>query len=631
MQARIYKFAEFELVVADSELRTGNTITRLQEKPLLLLCALLDHPQTLMTRQQLRERMWDTETFVDYEQGINVAINKVRDALGDSAEEPRFIQTIAKKGYRFLVPVEVIELAPVLRPAPAPSLVAGHVAVTGPPAARRHFSRQLWISAISAALILLATGLWLIWHAEHRQKNEVHAIAVLPLRNLSPDAGQDYFADGITEDVTTNLAQSLPLRVISRTSVMRYKETAEPIAQVARELGVDTIVEGAVARSGSRVSVTVQLIDAKEDRHLWARKYDRDIKDLLDVEAEVSQEIATQVGASLSAQHVIDASRSRTVDPEVYELCLWGRYFWNKREPADLAKSIEYFQQAIHRDPNYAPAYAGLAESYVILPSYDSVVLEDSFSKARTAASRAIDLDETLADAHAVLAFVALNHWMTDRKIAEREFSRALELNPNYATAHQWLAFHRLFEGKMDEAVGEMEHARQLDPLSAIINADEGHMLYSAGRNNEARAQLQRAIELEPALGQPHETLALIDLEEGNATDALREARAGLELDSSNPRTMAEAGYVLAVTGHTGEARNMLATLDKLDHRGAAFPNSRAFIYLGLGERDRAVDEIAQAETRKFGAGLRALQQWPIFNQLRGDLRYQKLMTSTWQ
>jgi TolB-like protein/Tfp pilus assembly protein PilF len=503
--------------------------------------------------------------------------------------------------------------------------------VTEPPRAQRHFSRQLGISALSAALALLATGLWLIWHADHRQKNEVHSIAVLPLRNLSPDAGQDYFADGITEDVITNLAQSLPLRVISRTSVMRYKETAEPIAQVARELGVDTIVEGAVARSGGRVTVTVQLIDAKEDRHLWARKYDRDIKDLLDVEAEVSQEIATQVGASLSAQHVIDASRSRTVDPEVYELCLWGRYFWNTRTPADLARSIEYFQRAIDRSPNYAPAYAGLADSYVILPSYDSVDPEDSFSKARMAASHAIDLDETLADAHAVLAMIAMNHWAADRKIAEREFSRALNLNPNSATAHQWFAFYRILEGGKDEAIAEMERARQLDPLSAIINADEGHMLYASGRNDEARPRLQQAIELEPALGQPHETLALIDLEEGHPADALREARVDLKLDSSNPRTMAEAGYVLAVTGHTEEARKMLVILNELDHRDTTFPDFPAFIYLGLGERDRAVDVIAQTETRKVGAGLRSLQQWPIFNQLKGDPRYQRLMASAWQ
>jgi len=632
MKDRIYKFAEFELITSQSELRTSNSSTRLQEKPLLLLTVLLDNPRRLVTRDELRERMWDSDTFVDYEQGINVAIKKVRDALGDSAQNPRFIETVAKKGYRFLVPADVS------CPDRADSAfsVPDTVVINSIPEAKPGPSRSVrrrWLIAVAAAGVLAACGLWLFEvQAKSHHSLQIHSIAVLPLQNLSPDSGQEYVADGITEELLTNLAQSLPLRVISRTSVMRYKKTSEPIAQIARELGVEAIVEGSVARSGNRVTVTVQLIDATEDRHLWAQKYERDMGDLLGMEAELSQEIASQVGAALISRQPTQAAKSPPVDPQVYELCLLGRYFWNKRTPADLVRSIDYFQQAIHRDTSYAPAYAGLADSYAILPFYDSVVAEDSLSKARTAANRAIELDDTLADAHAVLAFVALNYWTTDRTIAEREFRRALQLNPNYATAHQWFAFYLTFEGRTDEAIAEMERARQLDPLSAIINADEGHMLYASGRNAEARLRLQQAIELEPDFGQPHETLALIDLEEGHGTDALGEARAGLKLDSSNPRTMAEAGYVLAVTGHTGEARKMLATLNELDHRGGnTSPDFQAFIYLGLGDRDRAIDVIAQIETRKVGAGLRALQQWPIFNQLKGDPRYQKLMAAAWQ
>jgi TolB-like protein/DNA-binding winged helix-turn-helix (wHTH) protein/Flp pilus assembly protein TadD len=628
MNGRIYRFGEFELRTTESELRNGGVGIRLQEKPLLLLVALLDHPQNLVTRDQLREQMWDRETFVDYELGINAAVKKARDALGDSADNPRFIQTVARKGYRWLTPVEVVE--PYKESAAPPVPPAAVDSVTQP--ARKAFPRIVWsFAALATATVLVAAIIFLRPHREEHNPQPIRSLAVLPLRNLSPDPGQDYFADGITEELITNLAQSLPLRVISRTSVMRYRQTSEPIAQIARELDVDAVVEGAVARSGRRVTVTVQLIDATSDRHLWAKEFDRNIEDILGIEAELSQEIAGQVSGALARVRSDPPASARPVDAEVYNLCLLGRYFWNKRTSADLARSIDYFQQAIHRDPNYAPAYAGLADSYVIRPSYDNVVPEDSFSKARTAATRAIDLDETAAAPHAVLGMIALNHWMTDRNTAEREFSLALKLNPNYATAHEWLAFHRLFEGRKDEAVVEMERARQLDPLSAVINADKGHMLYGFGRNGEARSLLQQAIDLEPGLGQPHETLALIDLEEGRPADALNQARLGLKLDASNPRTMAEAGYVFAVTGHPEEARKMLAALMEIDHSGQTIPDLPAFIYLGLGERDRAVDEIAQTETRRVGAGLRGLQQWPIFNQLNSDPRYQKLMAAAWQ
>lgn len=627
MKGKIYRFGEFELKPAECELRNGGSSIRLQEKPLLLLLTLLDHPQTLVTRDELRKRMWDSGTYVDYEQGINVAVKKVRDALGDSAESPRLIQTIAKKGYRLLTAVEVAEASEETLPTRSQSADSANATASWA------FAPVGWGLAALAAVIVITLGARVLHSrgGEHPSQ-PIRSLAILPLRNLSPDPGQDYIADGITEELITDLAQSVPLRVISRTSVMRYKQTSMPVTQIARDLGVDAIVEGAVARSGNRITVTIHLIDANEDRHLWAKSFDRDVKDILAIEAELSQEIAGQVGGALASDHQVKSTSPHPVNAEVYDLCMLGRYFWNKRTPAGLSKSIAYFQQAIQRDPYYAPAYAGLANSYVILPSYDSVVAEDSLSKAKAAANRAIELDDTLADAHAVLAFVALNHWATDRTIAEREFRRALQLNPNYATAHQWFAFYLTFEGRKDEAIAEIERARQLDPLSAIINADEGHFFYASGRNDEARLRLQQAIELEPDLGQPHETLALIDLEEGHATDALGEARAGLNLDSSNPRTMAEAGYVLAVTGHTGEARKMLATLNEFEHRGGnTIPNLQAFIYLGLGERDRAIDVIAQTATRKVGAGPRSLEQWPIFNQLKGDPRFQKLMAAAWQ
>jgi TolB-like protein/DNA-binding winged helix-turn-helix (wHTH) protein len=279
VKKRIYRFAGFELIAAEGELRTGNTSVRLQEKPLLLLTALLDSPQELVTREQLRERMWDSQTFVDHEQGINVAVKKVRDTLGDSAEEPTYIQTVAKRGYRFLLRVDVTEpegTAPPV-PDPLPALAASQNGHGAP-----RFRVRLMVTGLGAGVLLLFTLWFAHIQATRGRPAQVHSVAVLPLLNLSPEPGQDYFADGVTKELITDLAQSLPQPVISRTSVMRYKQTSEPITRIAQELGVQAIVEGAVARSGDRVTVTVRLIDAAEDRHLWAQKYDRDVKDLLD-------------------------------------------------------------------------------------------------------------------------------------------------------------------------------------------------------------------------------------------------------------------------------------------------------------------------------------------------------------
>ena len=608
----------------------GDSSVRLQEKPLRLLTVLLDNPQRLVTRDQLRERMWDNDTFVDFELGINVAAMKVRDALGDSAEKPRFIQTVSKKGYRFLLPVEV--LSPELT---APTVVDSPSVAADPPTAQAtpnsahsaHSVRNTWLIAALAAVVLSAFGLWLFEiETRNRDPGQIHSLAVLPLRNLSPDSSQDYLADGITEDLITNLAQSLPLRVISRTSVMRYKQTSEPIGQIARQLGVEAIVEGAVARSGNRVAVTVQLIDATEDRHLWAQKYERKIEDLLAMEAELSQEIASQVSGKLTSQRAVKVARPGPADPQVYELYLLGRYQWNKRTADGLLKAIEYLQQAIKLDPNYAPAYAGLADAYVILPTYDSVDREKSFDKASGAARHALELDDTLAEAHATLGLIAVNYWLTQSAEADREFRRALELNPSYATAHQWYAYHLALLGRRNDALAEMKLARQLDPLSAIINADEGSFLYLAGHNGEARERLQQAIELAPNLSDPHEGLALIDLEENRKSDALQEARAGLALDATSPGTMADAGYVLAVTGHKEEARKLAEALDDLARRGSTLAIHPAIVYVGLGERGKALDALEEFAASEKGAGIHALALSKVFDALREEPRYQKLV-----
>jgi len=625
MENRIYRFAQFELNLAEGKLCTGNSTVLIQEKPLRLLIALLDSPQRLVTREQLRDRMWDSRTVVNYEQGINVAIKKVRAALGDSAESPKFIETVAKKGYRFLVPVNVAAgevSVPEMYP---PSPIAAASAIASISVARRPGRRALLYSIIVGAMVCaLGVGLYAS-QTKPRHISQIRSLAVLPLRNLSPDSGQDYFADGVTEEVITNLAQTLPLRVISRTSVMRYRQTEEPVAQIARELGVDAIVEGAVARSGDRVSITVQLINAAEDRHLWAQTYDRNLADILSIEAEVSQAIAGRVGGTLGVKQARLAS-THPVDPRVYELCLLGRFHWNKHSGPDVRKSEDYYQQAIARDPGYAPAYAGLANAYFGLALHGLGPFRPSMDKAVVAARRALELDESLSDAHATLGLLDLYTnpgWMR----AEPEFRQAIELDRNNAIAHDWLAFYLFFADRRDEALAEIALARQLDPLSASANADEGHFLYAAHHFDEARTTLKRAIELAPEFGEPHATLALIEFESGHREDALKEARTSLELDPNSTQIMGEAGYVLASTGHAAESRELLAVVQDVARRGPSTPVFSAMIEIGLGQRDQALDSLTRMVDS--GDGLEGLVQWHAFDELSADSRFKKLLAKT--
>jgi TolB-like protein/DNA-binding winged helix-turn-helix (wHTH) protein/tetratricopeptide (TPR) repeat protein len=632
MPDRIYKFGKFELRASVGELCTKDACVRLQEKPLQLLIVLLQNPQRLVARAQLRERMWDSETFVDYELGINVAIKKVRNALGDSAEDPRFIQTVAKKGYRFLVPVEVISPELTAAGSSAPDIVTNGPALPKATPSPKHPVLRRWLFAALATGVLSGLGLWLVgFRAQHHRPSQIHSLAVLPLRNLSGDPGQEYLADGITEELITDFAQSLPLRVISRTSVMRYKQTSQSITQIGQELGADAIVEGSVARSGNRVTVTIQLIDATEDGHLWAQKFERNLGDLLSLEAELSRQIASQVGVALSSQGVSVAAKSHPVDPQVYDLCLMARYHWNKRTAADLRKSAEYYQRAIGRDPTYASAYAGLANVEAVLPSYDTIDWPGAMAKAEQAARRAIELDDTLAEAHATLALIWLSDASSDWTKVQHEFLRAIELNPNYPTAHHWYAFYLLFSNRLDEAVAEMEVARRLDPLSAIVNADEGQFLYAMRRDDDAKVRLRQAVELAPDFAQPLETLALIDLETGHSADAIKEAHAGLAADPNNPRTMGEAGYVLAVSGQTEEARKVLVTLKSLVHRGSAQPLFAALVHVGLGQQDEALAALEEMTAGKVGATPYGLAQWRVLGKLQDDSRYQKFLAKVEQ
>jgi TolB-like protein/DNA-binding winged helix-turn-helix (wHTH) protein/Tfp pilus assembly protein PilF len=622
MSESIYRFDRFELNTSEGELRSNGSHIRLQEKPLRLLSTLLENPQQMVSREELRRRMWPADTYVDFERGINVAMKKVRDALGDSAENPKFIETVAKKGYRFLVSVDVVS-----RPVGSPGATVDTDAekprtIQNTESYVPFFGRHRWMWAALSVGILSVLGLGIFTvRLQSAHRVQIQSLAVLPLRNLSADPNQEYFADGVTEDLITNLAQSLPVRVISRTSVMRYKQTTEPISQIARELGADVIIEGAVARDGNRVTVTIQLINAVEDRHLWAQKYDRRLGDLLDIEAELSKQITSQIGATLSEKSKLRRAKDSAVDPQVYDLYLKGRYFWNKRDDDGMLKAYEYFQKAVSLDPNYAPAYVGLADCYLFgePPTDPPKILG---LKAKAMANKALELDESLGEAHASLGLVAQNfEW--DWAEAGRQFRRAIQLNPNYATAHQWYAEDLTLSGNFDEAVEQMKIARELDPLSLIIVKDSGEIYYVARRYDLAIEYFRKALEMEPSFLNARRYLALAYIQKKDFSGAISVLQKVAEQEPS-PDDLAELGFAYALGGRRQDAQRALSDLRRISQSRYTSPRDYALIYAGLGDKDRAFAWLDKGY--REGAVLVELKVDPRWDSLRDDPRFADLM-----
>ncbi|HSE49218.1 MAG TPA: winged helix-turn-helix domain-containing protein, partial [Terriglobales bacterium] len=440
-----YQFGVYTVDVRAFELRKHGVRLKVQERPLHLLILLLERPGEVVTREELRKRLWPAGTFVDFDHGISSAVNKLRSALNDSAAHPRYIETIGRQGYRFLYPVaphvtplRVLEQRPVLVPKVKPP-------------------RPRWLAlAVITALLVATAGGVLEWQRRVEQApGQIRSLAVLPLKNLSSDPEQEYFSDGLTDEFITHLATLQGLRVISRTSVMQYKGSTKPLPQIARELNVDAIVEGAVLRSGNRVRITAQLIAASDDRHLWAASYDRDQRDILTLQNEVAREVADNIQLTLAAADRQRLSTSRPVDPQTHESYLRGRYHLAKRTPGDIRTAIDAYESAIARDPNYALAYAGLADCYALLGGYANSPQDTFIRKARAAALRAVELDSRLSQAHTSLAVIAQNYdW--DWQTAEKEYKEAIRLDPNNATAHHWYAEYLSFEGRFDEAFVEI-------------------------------------------------------------------------------------------------------------------------------------------------------------------------------
>ncbi|HWO28607.1 MAG TPA: winged helix-turn-helix domain-containing protein, partial [Candidatus Acidoferrum sp.] len=398
------RFGVFELDLRAGELRKHGLRVRLQEQPFQVLAALLEHPGEVVTREELQKKLWPVDTFVDFDHGLNKTINKIREALGDSAESPRFVETVSRRGYRFLAEVRAADAAPVRGPAPAtqPHPSTGtreRPDPAGKPAMPKSVppSLALKISVFAVLLVVASLAAWKLYSWK-RPSTIIRSLAVLPLESLSSDASQDYFADGMTDELISDLGQISALRVISRTSVMAYKRARKPLPEIARELGVDAVVEGTVLRSGDQVRITAQLIEAATDKHLWSRSYEGQLRDTLALQSQVARAIADQIRINLNSQEQAALKSVRVVNPEAYESYLKGRYFWNKRTADGLKVALAYFNQAIEQDPKYAQSYSGLADTYALLGDWQYGVMtpKEALPKAKVAAIKALELDSTL-------------------------------------------------------------------------------------------------------------------------------------------------------------------------------------------------------------------------------------------
>jgi TolB-like protein/DNA-binding winged helix-turn-helix (wHTH) protein len=548
------RFGDFLLDPKAGELRKAGHRIKLQPQPFKVLSILASRPGEAVTREEIQQQVWGSETFVDFERGLNVCVQQIRAALGDDPDTPRFLETLPKRGYRFLASVERVEGTDTAAQSISfaqgadGASIAVASAVSRRSAARRSVGRKaLIVFAVAGALTLaLYFGGARSWILARRAAGPIGSIAILPFDNYSGDPEQQYFTDGMTEALTAEMGKIHGLRVPSRTSVMLYKREKKPLQQIARELNVDALVEGSVMRSGDRVGVTVQLLDGARDQHLWGESYERDSSDVITLEHDLARTIAEKLKLNLSAGDQLRLNSPGKVNPEAYAAYLHGRFYWSKRTIEDFHKSIEYYEQAIAQDPNYAPAYAGLADVYALLGSSpnDALPPNEAMPKAKAAARKALQLDDGLAEAHASLAYVSMVYdW--DWSAAEKEFHRAIDLNPNYATAH--------------EVIAQCRQTLELDPNYALAHFHLGRAYLAKGMYPEAIAEYRKA---EASLGETPAMVMAIGYAEAKAGNPASARKALDRLKEQSRSRYVPALYSAALYTSLGDSKDGIALLE---------------------------------------------------------------------
>jgi TolB-like protein/DNA-binding winged helix-turn-helix (wHTH) protein/tetratricopeptide (TPR) repeat protein len=669
----LFRFSEFEVDARAGELKKHGLRIRLQEQPFQVLAMLLERPGQVVTREELRQRLWSQDTFVDFDHSLNTAINKLREALSDSAENPRYIETLPRRGYRFIAAVEQVQppgavpakaekAADAASAAPSPARRWRVVPVSDEPAASPVESppakeskpaaeakperepgreeekpapqaspapsprRRPWTGVAILVLVLavVLTNLDRIRQWLGGGTDKIESIAVLPLENLSGDPEEDYFADGMTDALITNLARIGSLRVISRTSVMQYKKTRKPLPDVARELNVDGIVEGTVLRAGNRVRITVQLLRGRTDHHLWAQDYERDLTDVVALQREVARAIVDEIRIQLTPEEQQTLAAGREPKPGAYDALIRGRFHFDKRTEEGLRLAYSYFQQAIEKDPDYAAAYAGLADYFNTLAFYSVSPPRQGFPHAKQMAAKAIELDPTLAEPHAALGMIYGEHeW--NWQAAEKEFKRAAQLNANYAPAHHWYAEQLVCLGRAEEAHAEIQKSAALAPLSLVGNSQAALYHYYTRQYDRVIEIANRMLELDADFPLGHMWLGMAYAQKGMNNEASEVLRKATELPQSSLLFHALLGNAYGRAGRRQEALGVARMLEQLSRTRYVSPAYIALVYAGLRDTEQFFVWLEKSYEERSPLIIR-MRVEPMLDQFRSDARFQAML-----
>lgn len=638
--SQLVRFDRFELDLRAGELRKGGIRIRLQEQPLQVLQALLEKPGEVVTCEELQKRIWPADTFVDFDHGLHAAVNRLRTALSDSAERPRYVETVSRRGYRFIGRVDSSD-----EPAPVRPKTDND---PRPKPKRRAWNS--WTGMLGGFMVAIAIAASLVagnvyglrdWLFGGAKPHSFRSLAVLPLQNFSGDPKQDYFADGMTEELITQVSKFGNLKVISRTSVMQYKGSKKSLPQIAGELHVDAVVEGAVQLVDNRIRITAQLVDGATDEHIWAESYDRDLSNVLLLQSEVAGDIAKQIDLELTPQQQLRLKTSaHPVNPDAYQSYLLGRYYWNMRTGDGLAKAGQYFASAIQQDPNFALAYSGQADYFAyltVLGGPEILKPRDAMAQARTAATEALKLDDSLAEAHASMGNI-LHNYDWNWSAAEDEYKRAIELNPNYAMAHHLYAHLLIETGRKEESLAEAHRALELDPYSPFVNNGLARQYYLSRDYTKAAAQCLIGLQLSPEYFPARIQLALAYEQTGKLPQAISELEQAAGLMAGNgglpnstqppfdiPVVHALLGHAYAVSGRTIDARRELSKLQAAAAKRYIPPSYFAILWMGLGDNKQAVAwlELGYKERSEH---MLYLGLEPLVDPLRAEPRFSALL-----
>ena len=601
-------FGEYELDCLTAELRRNGSVLKLQPQPAKLLGVLLGRAGEVVTRQELAEQVWGSETYVDFEHGLNSAIRQIRIVLQDPAEHPRYLETVPKRGYRFIAPV-----------GDRPAHSQASPVAEGVFSSRKRIPVYVAASTLVVVLVVIATlssGRRWFGVAKHER---IRSLAVLPLHNLSGDPQQEYFSDGMTDELITDLAKVSGLRVTSHTSVERYKELKRPLPEIGRELGVDAIVEGSIMRSTDRVRITAQLIDAHSDQHVWAESYERDARDVLGLQGEVAQEIASRIGIKLTAGEQTSLAGKREVDPAAHESYLKGSFYFNRLNCGDFETALKYYQEAVAKDPTFAPAYSGISETYFYLADWRCWP-QATFAKVEPAALKAVELDPNYGEAHASVAELAFSHYWNWAQAGE-EFSKALQLDPNNAGILSSYAIYLISTGRQEAALSEMLKALQRDPVSENTRLTYIYVLYLAHEYDSALAQAKEALDMFPDslavyywVAQCYEKKKMPDA----AIAAYLKSMAHLPAEVKSRRI---AYQKHGLPGYWHADRQFRQRSNREND-----PVAEAMYYAHMGDKNRSLEQLNLAYQQHCD-GMQFLNIEPVYDDLRDDPRFKEILS----